>query len=333
VISVGAIDSNKTVASFSQKNDQVELAAPGVGVLSTVPYKEFNSLTVESVTYQGNWIQNAARTNGLSGTLANGARCTATNTGWSGKVVMCERGDISFFDKVMNVQNSGGVAAVIYNNVSGNFRGTLGDGNSSTIPAISLSQADGQFIVANKLGLAGTVVSRVEKPASGYEEWDGTSMATPHVTGVAALVWSHFPDCTNADIRQALDATAQDLGPAGRDTSYGHGLVQAKAAFDYLSANPCEPGGGGGGTAPVISNVRSQKVNKAGTFDILWSTDIPATSHVLFTCCGLYSDYTLVTEHRMRFKGRKGVLYEYWVFSEESPGGEASMSGPHYHQN
>ncbi|MBI4164613.1 MAG: S8 family serine peptidase [Acidobacteria bacterium] len=337
VIAVGAIDSNKVVAGFSQKNDQVELAAPGVGVLSTVPYLEHNTLSVDSQTYQANWIQNAARsTSGVTGILASGGLCTATNTGWNGKVVMCERGSISFFDKVKNVQISGGLAAVIYNNVPGNFIGTLGNGNSSTIPAISLSQADGQFVVANKIGLSGTVVSWVEKPASGYEPWDGTSMATPHVSGVAALVWSHFPNCTNVNIRQAMDATAQDLGAAGRDTSYGYGLVQAKAAYDYLQTNGCDSGGGGGGgtgTAPVISNVYSVKVNKGGAFAIRWTTDIPATSHVLFTCCGLFSNYTLVTQHDMGFRGRKGTLYEYWVFSEESPGGEASMSGPHYHQN
>jgi subtilisin family serine protease len=336
VISVTAIDNNKTVAGFSQRNDQVELAAPGVGVLSTVPYVETNTLTVGSVTYQGNWIQNAARSEGASGPLADGGRCTSTNGAWSGEVVMCERGDISFNDKVRNVQNSGGVAAVIYNNVSGNFRGTLGDGNSSSIPAISLSQEDGQSVVGTLIGQTGTVVSKVEKPASGYEEWDGTSMATPHVSGVAALVWSHFTDCSNDEVRQALRQSAQDLGAAGRDNSYGYGLVQAEAAVDYLTTNGCGGGGGGGGgtgAAPVIFDVRSQIVNRGGTFDILWRTDIPATSHVLFPCCGFFSDDTLVTQHQMRFKGRKNVLYEYWVFSEESPGGNASMSGPHHHQN
>ena len=39
VISVAAVDSAKVVASFSQKNDAVEIAAPGVGVLSTTPFK------------------------------------------------------------------------------------------------------------------------------------------------------------------------------------------------------------------------------------------------------------------------------------------------------
>lgn len=339
VVSAAAVDGTPIHAGFSQFNDQVELSAPGVQVLSTVPYNEHDTLTVGSQVFQGNWIQNAARsTSGVSGALANGALCTATNTAWNGNVVICERGDISFFDKVMNVQNSGGVAAVIYNNegINGNFFGTLGDGNSSSIPAISLGKADGQAVVADLIGQAGTVVSWVEEPASGYERWNGTSMATPHVSGVAALVWSHYPNCSNVEIRSALDATAQDLGAAGRDVYFGFGLVQAKAAYDYLQANGCDAGGGGGGGGtggtPVISNVHSVQ-GKGPKFNILWLTNIPATSHVLFPCCGFFSDETLVTEHDMGFRGKKRTLYEYWVFSEEFPGGDAAVSGPHYHQN
>ena len=62
-------------------------------------------------------------------------------------------------------------------------------------------------------------------------------MATPHVSGVAALIWSFNPAWSNVQIRTALQATAQDLGSPGRDTSYGFGLVQAKAALEYLQAH------------------------------------------------------------------------------------------------
>jgi serine protease len=243
VVSVGALDENKVVADFSQKNSQVELTAPGVAVLSTVPYLETNTLTVDGATYQGNHIEFAARGT-ANGALANGGRCTTTTGAWSGRVVLCERGDISFSDKVRNVQNSGGSAAVIYNNEPGNFFGTLGTNNSSTIPAISLSQADGQFLVANNVGASGSVVSTSQAPASGYETWNGTSMATPHVSGVAALVWSHNAGWTNAQIREALRATAEDLGPAGRDNAYGFGLVQAKAALCHLVPAHAECEGG-----------------------------------------------------------------------------------------
>jgi subtilisin family serine protease len=241
VISVAAVDSAKTVASFSQKNDQVDLAAPGVRVLSTVPFKETNTVTVGGTTYQGTWIENAARTSasGVTGTLVSGGLCNSVGS-WSGQVVLCQRGSISFYDKVHNVQLAGGRAAVIYNNVAGGFSGTLGAGNSSTIPAIGISDTDGQAL-GGQLGQSATVVSISEKPGSGYEEWDGTSMATPHVSGVAALVWSNFPTLTNAQIRDALESTTQDLGVAGRDNSYGWGLVQAKAAFDKLNGGPPPP--------------------------------------------------------------------------------------------
>ncbi|WP_105255225.1 S8 family peptidase [Pseudoalteromonas sp. T1lg75] len=76
-------------------------------------------------------------------------------------------------------------------------------------------------------------------PGGLYASMSGTSMATPHVSGVAALVWSHFPHCNNYEIRNALSASAMDLGEAGYDYKYGHGLVQAKAAYDHLMANGC----------------------------------------------------------------------------------------------
>lgn len=136
----------------------------------------------------------------------------------------------------MNVQNGGGRAALIYNNVSGGFQGTLGEGNSSTIIALGLSLEDGQYLAANNIGSTATVSSSVVTPASGYEAWSGTSMATPHVSAAAALVWSCLPTATNVQVRNALTSTALDLGTAGRDVHYGYGLVQAKIAC--FSLNP-----------------------------------------------------------------------------------------------
>jgi serine protease len=244
VVSVAATDSDNAVADFSQQNDQVELAAPGVGVLSTVPWIETNELTVDGVTYQVNHIEYAAY-GSASGALVDGGLCDSTGS-WSDQVVLCARGDISFYDKVMNVQSGGGAAAVIYNNEPGNFLGTLGEGASSDIVAMSLSQEDGQYLVDDMLGFTGSIVSSISKPDSGYEAWDGTSMATPHVSGVAALLWSAYPSLSNADIRDAMDATALDLGAAGRDNAYGYGLVQAKAALDSL-------GGGTVDNPPTVS--------------------------------------------------------------------------------
>ena len=111
VISVGAVDQNNVVASFSQKNDQVELVAPGVSVYSTY------------------------------------------NTG-------------------------------------------------------------------------------------GYVHMSGTSMATPHVSAAAAVVWSSDLTRTNEDVRNALHQGALDLGAAGRDDAYGFGLVQTEASYEFLNPPP-----------------------------------------------------------------------------------------------
>jgi subtilisin family serine protease len=247
VISVGALDSSKTSASFSQFNSQVELSAPGVSVLSSVPFVSATTsvagqpylVAALDGTYQGN----------ASGAIANGGRCTAVNNAWLGKAVMCERGDITFADKVNYVASSGGAAAIVYNNVPGGFSGTLG-GPGPAIPAVSMTQEDGQSIVASHLGATATVNTVPNNAGNGYAYYDGTSMASPHVTGVAALVWSANPNWTNVQIRQALDSTAQDLGTVGRDTSYGYGLVRAKAALDFLNGGSS---GGGGVVAKVGS--------------------------------------------------------------------------------
>ncbi len=242
VMSVAAIDSNKVVADFSQYNSAVEIAAPGVAVLSTLPYLDTNRVTVDGVDYAGGHIEFSAR-GSASGALVNGGLCDSVGS-WSGKVVLCERGVIDFYTKVANAQSGGAVAAIVYNNEPGGFLGTLGEGNSTSIIGLSLSQEDGQYLVANKIGKTAAVFSSIAKPASGYEAWDGTSMATPHVSAVAALVWSWDTSLTNVEIRNALTASAQDLGATGRDVYYGYGLVQARAALEYL---------GYGGTTPPVN--------------------------------------------------------------------------------
>ena len=67
----------------------------------------------------------------------------------------------------------------------------------------------------------------------------GTSMAAPHVAGVAALLMSVGASAARA--REALRATAHDLGPPGWDPEYGYGLVDAAAALAYVLGDTGTP--------------------------------------------------------------------------------------------
>lgn len=69
----------------------------------------------------------------------------------------------------------------------------------------------------------------------GYWFFSGTSMATPHVAAIAALVIANGNATTPDDVRAALESTADDLGNVGHDDLYGWGLVNASAALGWAS--------------------------------------------------------------------------------------------------
>jgi subtilisin family serine protease len=234
VMSVAALDENKNWATFSQYNKDVEIAGPGVQVLSSVPMGHgiAASITVGSTNYAAGAMAGSPLKSATA-PLADFGLGDTVNTAVSGKVCLIQRGTIDFSTKVTNCQNSGGVGAIIYNNVAGAYSGTL-NGVATSIPSVSASDTDGAAMKA-QLGQSATVAVN----ASNYDYYDGTSMATPHVSAVAALVWSYFPTCTGEQIRISLDNSALDLGTAGRDTKYGYGLVQAKAAYDRIKSLGC----------------------------------------------------------------------------------------------
>ncbi len=227
-IAVGAVDKNNVIASFSNQGSAIDVVAPGVSVLSSVPRGQGSesSVTNGSTPYTSFGMEFAGKTSGTTGNLVF---CGLGQAGEfpgavAGNIALIQRGTIDFATKVTNAMNAGATAVVIYNNAAGDFTGTLGAAGT-WIPAVTVSDTTGVTLKA-QAGTSATVVDKI----SDWDYYDGTSMATPHTTGVIALIWSANPALSNTTVESYLFTTATDLGAAGFDNTYGRGIVNADAA-------------------------------------------------------------------------------------------------------
>jgi len=89
----------------------------------------------------------------------------------------------------------------------------------------------------------------------GYAWGKGTSMAAPHVSGLAALVWSYKPSLINQELRTHLYNTADDLGYAGKDIYFGYGRINAYRALNELGPIDKPP------TCTIIDPVNGQTLS------------------------------------------------------------------------
>ncbi|MBS4190086.1 S8 family serine peptidase [Bacillus sp. FJAT-49705] len=185
----------------------------------------------------------------------------------NGKIVLLERGELTFTEKAINAYEAGAIAVIIYNNTKGTFFGNLEKGVS--IPVTAVSKASGEkikkemtnkrlfartYIIEEKDVLAdfssrGPVTSTWEiKPdvlapgvainstvPGGYLPLQGTSMAAPHVAGACALIKQAHPEWSPEKIKAALMNTAKPLlnkkGELYRTFEQGAGRIQIEKAL------------------------------------------------------------------------------------------------------
>lgn len=117
---------------------------------------------------------------------------------------------------------------------------TVGVPNASPIAVGSIdinkviapsSSRGGQVPLWNQVSMvAPGVAIKSTIPGNAYGLKSGTSMATPHVAGAAALLKQRFPGISPASVKLKLRSTAQDLGLAGSDITYGSGLINCDKA-------------------------------------------------------------------------------------------------------
>jgi subtilisin family serine protease len=239
VVTVGAVDKNDQLASFSNTGAQIDLVAPGVDNLSSFPKDQGRDAFAEAGgrTISALPMEFSPATPGITGPLVNcGLGETAASCGANppaGFVALIQRGGFSFAQKVDSAKQAGAAAAIVYNNTAGTLNGTLGtpdDNGAPWIPAIGITQADGEALVAS-----GVDTATVHNIAMAWNFDSGTSMATPHVSGVAALIFGKNPNLTPDQVETIMERTTTDLGVPNYDTKFGWGLVNAQAA---LAATP-----------------------------------------------------------------------------------------------
>ncbi len=150
------------------------------------------------------------------------------------------------FKDAINYAYDHGVLVV---SVAGNDRGAVVayPGRFDKCMAVSATTDDDELATLSNTGLwSSNYGDEIDVCAPGNKIWStwttnylylsGTSMAAPHVTGLAALLKSYVPQLTHDEIWTIICETADDLGPEGWDDYYGHGRINAYQAL--LAAGP-----------------------------------------------------------------------------------------------
>jgi len=240
VIAVGAINDKLEKADFSQYGAELAVVAPGVSVLSSVPqgtgresevFVTVNAQRnkVTSTTFQGaKELDKAADIELMDAGLGKPEDFAGKD--FTGKYALIYRGEISFLDKAKNAIAAKAAGAIIYNNAPGLIHGALTqDGSTLDLAVAMIEQTDGEVVkaelVAGKAATASITTLRTD-----YSRFDGTSMATPHVAGVAALVKAANKNLKPSEVKGIFTKTAVPLAGDNAQNQWGAGLIDAEAS-------------------------------------------------------------------------------------------------------
>lgn len=235
---VGAMNQNYERAEFSQWGKGLDVVAPGTEVLSSVPQgtgqtSEANvnigkgTETIASAPMDGSAVTEETITGDVVyAGLGKPEEFAKINV--RGKIALVQRGEIAFGDKAKAAFNAGAIGVIIFNNKEGLDRGTLNA--SMTIPVVMIEQATGQAIA--DASAKGSAEASIGVLRSDYAELQGTSMASPHAAGVAALVRAANQNLSAADVRQLLRDTAVAINGDNSANQWGSGLIDAEKAVE-----------------------------------------------------------------------------------------------------
>ncbi len=254
IISVGASTDTESLASFSNYGPtSVDVMAPGVSIKSTIPAAAYTaaSVTFETTTCTATGMAFAGITNdlGLTSTVLN---ChlgypDQFPDGIGGKIALIKKGELTFYEKVSNARDRGTAGVIIYNNEPEIFTGTLGiPGNWP--PVVSISGTYGlallELAIETASPVTATIVNSAANQPSSYGIKYGTSMAAPHVSGLAALILSRKPALSYGDVRSAIIDSVDKISSVSEKIASG-GRINALASLQWVRINPGDISGDG----------------------------------------------------------------------------------------
>ncbi len=210
----------------------------GTHVAGTIAAKANNGLGVTGVAFNSNLAICKALNALGSGTTAGVANCITYLAGKGVKVISMSLGggaSTTLQTAVRNAWNNGNGTLIIA--AAGNDGDATANYPAAYAEVVSVAATDrndarASFSNANadvEIAAAGVDVLSTKR-GGGYVAFSGTSMATPHVAGVAALIFGKSGG-TPASVRSKLDASVDDLGAAGRDPQFGFGRVNLQKAL------------------------------------------------------------------------------------------------------
>ncbi len=239
VIAVGAVDSSIARAKFSQYGVELDICAPGVEVVSSLPLGSGRETVITVIDSAGKTVKLAnAAVQGAGEFLGKmkgefvatgiGQKEDFANVNVKGKVALMGRGIIPFTEKVINAMHAGAIAVIIHNNEPGLVRGGIQPPEPVNIPVFIIEQQPGLDMV-KAIGEGQTFQTEMSIEATDYGALDGTSMATPHVAGVIALMKAANKKLTPLQVREIIKNTAAPMS-VNANNECGAGLIDAASA-------------------------------------------------------------------------------------------------------